>query len=148
MEEAKYTARQIVKHRLGEYRAIKAEQRQIQRQIDDLDGAPGGVNLDGLPRGSGTGDPTGAIVVKRDSLREAYKEKLAELLEAQRRIEAMIEGLEPVERSLLRHRYIEGLSWEGVCVEMHYSWRQTHNIHARALDKLAEMEGETHGKTD
>lgn len=141
--DQKKVARQIIKHRLGEYRAIKAEQLQIARHIDELDGAPSGVKLDGLPRGSGTGDPTWAIVVKRLELQEEYREKMSELLEAQRRIETMIEGLEPVERNLLRHRYIEGLSWEGVCVEMHYSWRQTHYIHARALDRMAEMEGGT-----
>jgi hypothetical protein len=43
----------------------------------------------------------------------------------------------------MRHRYLEGLTWEKVCVEMNYSWRQTHNIHARALDKLVDLLGAT-----
>jgi hypothetical protein len=48
----------------------------------------------------------------------------------------------------MRLRYLEGLGWEAVCVEIGYSWRQTHNIHARALAQLLEKYGseEDNGK--
>jgi hypothetical protein len=39
----------------------------------------------------------------------------------------------------MRHRYIDGKSWEEVCVAISYSWRQTHNLHDQALNKLLEM---------
>ena len=55
-------------------------------------------------------------------------------------IEKAIEGLNPTTRMLLRYRYIEGLTWEEVCVRLSYSWRQTHRLHARALDQLREKE--------
>jgi hypothetical protein len=32
------------------------------------------------------------------------------------------------------------MTWEEVCVRIGYSWRQTHNIHSRILDKLADEE--------
>ena len=58
----------------------------------------------------------------------------------------MIEGLEPTERKLARFRYIDGLAWEAVCEMMTYSWRQTHRIHGRMLDKLAAAETERRSK--
>ena len=52
----------------------------------------------------------------------------------------MLENLEPTERKLARFRYIDGLTWEEVCDVMAYSWRQTHRIHGRMLDKLADRQ--------
>lgn len=136
-------ARHAIKRQLSGYQARKRELKQIEALMADLDGAPGGQNLDGMPRGSTVGDPVTAVVAQRLALREKYQAKLSELYEAQRAVEDMIESLDSVERELLRHRYIEGLTWESVCVAISYSWRQTHNLHAQALDKLAaEKEGE------
>ena len=144
MDETMQAARDEVKKRLSAYRAVKAEMRQLVEEYERLKTlatAPGAQKMDGMPRGSGVGDPVGQKVEQLLALQERYATQLERLTAAQVHIEEMIEALEPTERTLLRHRYIEGLSWEGVCVAMSYSWRQTHNIHARALDKLVEMEG-------
>ncbi len=37
---------------------------------------------------------------------------------------------------LLRYRYIEGLTFERIAVELNYSWRQTVRMHGRALSEL------------
>ena len=37
------------------------------------------------------------------------------------------------ERTVLRLRYIQGLKWEKVCVELGYQWDATHKIHRSAL---------------
>ena len=37
------------------------------------------------------------------------------------------------EQRVLRLRYIRGLKWEEVAVEMGYSWKQIHRIHSSAL---------------
>ena len=37
------------------------------------------------------------------------------------------------ERQVLTLRYIKGLKWEEIAVEMHVEWAQVHRIHARAL---------------
>lgn len=140
IREERNRARQDIKRRLGEYRDLKDEQVQIEKQLKYLDGAPSGMNLDGMPRSSGPGDPVASIVGQRLALTEKYEALRDMLTEAQLHIEVMIESLDPVERKLLRHRYIEGLAWEGVCVAMSYSWRQTHRIHAMALDKLVKKE--------
>ena len=138
-----------LKGQLHRYRDLKAEHRQIARELEKVEAfmsAPRPVNLDGMPRASGAGDPVLSVVSLHVSLQERYTAKLAELAAAQATIEDMIEGLEPVERKLMRHRYIEGMAWEEVCVAMSYSWRQIHKLHSRALDKLMEKYGESRGE--
>lgn len=130
-----------LKKQLHKYRDLKAEHRQITMELERVEAfmtGPKGTNWDGMPRGSSGGDPILSVVAHHISLQERYKAKLAELAAAQAHIEDLIESLEPMERKLFRHRYIEGLTWEEVCVAIGYSWRQTHNIHGAALDKLLE----------
>ena len=126
---------------LHSYRDLEAERRQIALELERVEAfmeGPKGTNWDGMPHGSGKGDPILSVVSQHITLQERYQAKLAELAEAQAAIEDLIDGLEPRERKLMRHRYIEGLAWEEVCVAMCYSWRQTHNIHGAALDKILE----------
>lgn len=142
------TEREALKNKLGRYLDIKAERKQIQREIDQL-ADPKGTNWDGMPRGSGGGDVMAGIVEKRDALRRKYEAKLADLTAAQTEIEDMIDGLEPKARRLMRCRYIEGLPWEKVCVAINYAWAQTHRLHSDSLDKLlTETKGGTPNQCD
>ena len=72
-------------------------------------------------------------------LMELYRQKLADLIEGQLRIERVIEGLEPTERELIRLRYIDGAEWLEVAAEIHYEWTHTNRIHARALAKIKDL---------
>ena len=130
-----------LKEQLHNYRAREAERRQLLEQYNALTD-PRGPSLDGMPKGPGAGDPLIGIVTKRQALAEKYRAKLEELAAAQTLIEDMIEGLDPVTRTLMRCRYIDGKTWEEVCVAIGYSWRQTHNLHAKALDDLLQKYGE------
>lgn len=67
-----------------------------------------------------------------------YQFKIEALTARLRRMEEAIEGLGPTERTLMRLRYIEGLSWQAICLRIHYSWQQTHRIHKNALIKIKE----------
>jgi DNA-directed RNA polymerase specialized sigma24 family protein len=131
-----------LKKLLHSYRDLKDEHKQIALELEQVEAfmtAPKGTNWDGMPRGGRAGDPILNVVSQHINLQERYQAKLAELAAAQTQIEELIDSLEPRERKLMRHRYIEGLSWEEVCVAMCYSWRQTHNIHGNALDKILEQ---------
>lgn len=74
-----------------------------------------------------------------DDLAALYRKKRQALAEQLRAIEEALETLGPTERTLMRLRYIEGLSWQAVSLRIHYSWKQTHRIHKNALRKLSEM---------
>ena len=99
----------MTKERLRAYRDLKKEQRQLEQLLE-----------------SG----------ETEALRDCYREKLAQVEQEQLAIEQAIDSLDSLERTVMRHYYIEGLTWEEVCVEVSYSWRQTHNIHSRALEQL------------
>jgi DNA-directed RNA polymerase specialized sigma24 family protein len=137
-----------LKKQLYSYRSLKAEHRQIAMELEKVEAfmtGPKGTNWDGMPRGSGSGDPILSVVTHHIALQERYQTKLAELAAAQTQIEELIDSLAPMERKLFRHRYIEGLTWEEVCVAIGYSWRQTHNLHSAALDKILAREAAADG---
>lgn len=139
-----------IKRELNSYRDLSAEHSQLEEELRRLEAAmysPGGPNMDGMPRGSGTSNPVERPSIKHLTLLEKYRMQLDELDGAQLKIEEMIEGLDCTERRLARFRYIDGLTWEAVCDRMCYSWRQTHRIHGRMLDKLVDAELARRNKT-
>ena len=102
----------MTKQELRNYRQMKAELSDIDRLVKRLND------------------------LKLPELTEIYCEKIENLKTRLKRIEDAIAELEPVERRLMRLRYIDGLEWHQVAVRISYSWQQTHRIHARALIKL------------
>jgi RNA polymerase sigma factor (sigma-70 family) len=137
-----------VKNQLSSYKGIKLERDHLATMVEELEAdlySLGSPNLDGMPHGgAGPGNPTANKAIKHADLRitellTTYRQKLAELTDALTEIENSIKGLEPRERTLIRLYYAEGLTWEKVCTEIGYSWAQTHRIHAKALQKLAEI---------
>lgn len=132
----------MTKEELKQYLQIKRERQQIAVLIMELEAtmaSPATQKLTGMPRNpSGAKSSVETMVERHTALLDQYREKLEQLDEAQAKIEAAIETLDSVERTLMRHRYIEGMKWEEICVEMSYCWRNVHNIHAAALQKLRE----------
>jgi RNA polymerase sigma factor (sigma-70 family) len=140
-EETK-EGKRMTKEELKKYQALKREQAQIEEMLWELQAtmtAPKTAKIDGEPRGPSSGAGLENIVAKHLELEERYNAKLAEIIALRLAIEQAIDTLEPTERQLMRHRYIDGLTWEEVCVKMTYSWRQTHRIHGRALNKLRDQ---------
>lgn len=140
-----------IKKRLNSYKELTAEVSQIRDELARLEitmSSPAGPSLDGMPRSPGAGNPVERMVVKKIDLQERYWARVETLAAAQGAIEDMINGLEPVERRLARYRYIDGLGWDAICEKMNYSWRQTHRIHGRMLDKLVAAEIERRGGSE
>ena len=134
----------MTKEQLKGFRSIKLERDRLLIMIEELEAqmrSPKSQRLDGMPRGgSSPSNPVENLVVKHTELLERYHQKVAELTAATVEIEEAIERLSPRERTLIRLHYIEGLTWEEVCVAMSYSWRQVHRIHAVALAMLKSEE--------
>lgn len=110
----------MTKEQLRQYRSIKIETSQIERRIIELEML--GHDYD--------------IV---QPLRDLYRQKLADLVEGQLKIEQAIESLNPTERELIRLRYIDGAEWMDVAETINYEWAQTHRVHARALAKIKNL---------
>jgi RNA polymerase sigma factor (sigma-70 family) len=130
----------VTKEQLRAYRAIRLERDKLLDMLRELETtiySPAIPKLDPAPGGGCNGaSPVEIAATKHDELRTRYLQKVAELEDAMAKIEAAILVLDPTERTLVRLYYIKGKTWEEVCVEMSYSWRQVHRIHAKALEKL------------
>lgn len=111
----------VTKDQLLAYRPMREEAQDIERRLRSIERLP---------------EPDRAVL---EPLRALYLKKLAELVDAQVRIENALNQLSTVERSLIRYRYFDGLEWHQVCRRIHYEWRQTHRIHARALRRLGDL---------
>ena len=72
-------------------------------------------------------------------LQESYDKRAKAIIAEQIHIENAIAALaDPIERAVLGYKYIDGLNWEQICVKISYSWRNTHYIHAKALENIKE----------
>lgn len=137
------------KEKLQRYGAIVKERQQLEEMLEEIETrlySPKAQQLTGMPSApSRNGSTLETAVVENsedlEELREHYARLIESLAAEQLAIEKAIEALEPVARTLLRYRYIEGRKWEEICVLLNYSWRQTHRLHAAAL---IELKGEKH----
>lgn len=129
----------MTKAKLREWRSLKLEKDDLERRVASLKYGPGGVRLDGMPRSGKISNPTCSEAIDHTELIELYEEKSAELDKVLLELETAIQCLEPRERTLIRLYYADGLTWEEVCVTMHYEWAQTHRIHKAALEKLKDV---------
>ena len=136
----------MTKTRLRNYRNNRKEQAQLKARLEELEAALYYPKIPHLTDMPGGGKPEGNyqedLAIHHIELQALYNAKLADLRAEQLEIEKTIEGLPQIERMLLGFRYLDGLTWEEVCVKMGYSWTQTHEYHGRALRRLKEMDEE------
>lgn len=96
------------------------------------------IQLSKEPKGTNSVvDKLGETVSKIVDLQNEINDQLKIYYKKVRYIEKAIEKLPPREALLIRLRYLDQKRWEEICVEMNYSWRQIHYIHAEALKMLA-----------
>lgn len=127
----------MTKQELQQYKKIEREVQGLKERLDEMRLtmiAPTIPQLTGLPSGGIVTDKVMKAVERYLAASEVFANKLDELTGELYYIEACIDHLEdPNERTLLRLRYIAGMKWENICVEMNYAWAQIHRIHADAL---------------
>ena len=129
----------MTKERLRNYKYIEKEREQLLHQLEEIEAAlynPRIQRLTGMPSAPSPDNAQENLAIKHTELMDRYQAKREELAAEQLAIEDAIEALDPTARMLMRYRYLDGLTWEEVCVQMSYSWAQTHRIHGAALRKL------------
>ena len=139
MEQTIQETNEQKKEYLRSYRAAVKREERILEDIQELRASkafPAAISYDGMPKGSNQTDLSDYI----ETLERMIENLKAERLEKIRRREKIEKAIKDMsddnEREVLRLRYIDGKKWEEVCIEMGYSWRQTHYIHSRALHNL------------
>ena len=89
---------------------------------------------DGMPHGSGISKPTENKAVRlADKSLRLIQAKL-DAIAIRQEIFDTIDSIDGTEGDVLYEKYINLKTWEQVCVDINYSWMQTHRYHRRALD--------------
>ena len=136
----------MTKERLRKYRAIKLERDHIRAKIEEIETLLYSLRspqMSGMPRGGNEtrDDRRDALIERKTELRALYAQKEEALDMEILAIEAAISALSnPIERTLMRLYYIDGLTWEEVAVRIHYGWTKTHELHGSALRQLKQQE--------
>ena len=82
-------------------------------------------------------DMIGNLLADIEDLINIYKEEELNLIKQQIKIEKAISNLEdPTDRNIVRLKYIDGHTWEKICVILNYSWNGIHKKHRKILEKI------------
>lgn len=139
MDEKELTENEKKKEYLKSYRkALRREQRILDEiQCLRLDKMFPSIVQDGMPHGSSQEDLSGYAATLDEMIEDLKKERL-EKVKIRKKIEQSIRNLENEdEQEVLRLRYISGLKWEEVAVEMNLTRRRVIQIHGKALINFA-----------
>lgn len=129
-----------IKYRLQNYSRLVQEIDQLSDQVfslrQNMYSLKSSSDMSIIPASSGNHDKIGDIVAKMADLENQYLHKIDKLVEEKVKLERLIEVLEPVERLLIRTKYIECKTFEEVAVLIGYTWRHTIRLHGKILNKL------------
>lgn len=129
----------MTKERLRNYRTLLKEKEILEQQIETVEATlfnPKIQRIKQTPGVRSVGNAVEDLAAKHMELIDLYQDKLTGIATELIEIERAIDALPPTERNLMRLYYINGKTWESVCVSIGYSWKQVHRIHGRALDML------------
>lgn len=127
------------KEYLQQYRTAEAEERRLELEIERwrARAAKMTAGYGSTPAGSGDGRSLERTVAHIDALIRQLTDQRDKLARLRREIGTAISSVpDPKLQELLRLRYIEGMTFEKIAVDMNYSWRQAIRLHGIALSKV------------
>lgn len=127
------------------YRDLHREVRQLKRQLqsfEELMYSPRGQRFTSIPGAtSGKGYTMADVVANHMELEKTFKDKANELAQELVDLEKAVESLEStLERSIMRYRYFDGMSWHKISEKTHISEPQLYRYHSSALRNLADYQ--------
>lgn len=131
----------MTKKDLQDFRKLITERESLQNQIEQLNAQIQHVtpSYGVQPRGGKSAD-TADKIIKLVELKREYEYKCDRITDKQIRIETEIEKLtDPVERAVLRCRYINNMTWEDIQLLIHYERTKTFYIHSSAIKNFEKI---------
>ena len=129
----------MTKEKLKEYIRIKEEAEQLRDLVlttREQMLSIGAVVIDDLPKPTTKSDKIATIIANYQELCQKYWVKQIQCIKQLVEIDKGLERLSPLERTLMRKRYIEGKGWELISKEMHYSCPHVKRLHSIVLRKI------------
>ena len=128
------TAKEYLRQYEYAVKRIRRLEEEYEAELLLIDAVRSVSDNDGMPHGSGISTPTEdkAIRLADKALRlvDARREAIA----IRQEVFDLVDSIKGTEGEVLYHRYILLKSWEQVCVDINYSWMQTHRYHHKALE--------------
>jgi len=133
MNKSKTTARDFLSQAYRIDQRINSKLEQVE-SLNEL-ATKATSTLTGMPRNSNRATSTMAdAVAKIIDLQAEINCDIDSLVDLKREIVSVIKSIEHLEyQTLLEKRYLCFLTWEQIAVDMHYSLRWVHIIHAKTL---------------
>ena len=129
----------------AEKKAVLLEYQAIERRIKRLQSEKRGwlekatavsPNLSDMPKSGGT-DKIQNAVCRIADIEQKINRDIDRKIDLRERIEAAICAIPDGRlRDLMRYRYIDGMTWEQIAVEMHYSYVHICRMHGQALAQI------------
>lgn len=129
----------------AEKKAVLLEYQAIERRIKRLQVEKQGwmekatavsPNLSDMPKGGGT-DKIQNAVCRIADIEQKINRDIDRQIDLRERIEAAVCAISDGKlRDLMRYRYIDGMTWEQIAVEMHYSYVHICRMHGQALAQI------------
>ena len=135
----------MTKQELQSYRQIKREIREIENTMRELNTqiySPRIPKLTGMPTAANAepGSAQERAATALFELREKYHENVARLYRRAGEIETAIELLnDPLQRRILRMRYIDGSSWVAIAHRANISESYALQVHGFALHAISKI---------
>ena len=125
------------KEYLLEIKTIRHKINFLQTEVERLrtDAESVGINLDGLPKGTGKSTFEN-IAIQLAECESKLQARLSELWSKQMHAIELLERLKPKHRMILTEYYIEDKTWERIAYEQDLSWRHCYRLHGYALAEL------------
>lgn len=127
------------KEYLNSYRNLCKKIKSLEDQLQSLREVEQSAKiqqLSDMPHGSKQSDLSDYMVRLDKVLSKIIKAK-QECEDRKLEIESCIADMpDGIEADILHKRYLELKTWEQICCEIGYSWKQTHRLHSKALSNF------------
>lgn len=129
----------IKKEYLNSYKNLCRKLKSLEEQLESLRESEQSAKIQqitDMPHGNKQTDLSD-YMVKLDKILSKVIRTKKECMDRKLDIESHIADMpDGIECAILRKRYIELKPWEKICVEVGYSWMQTHRLHSNALSNI------------
>ena len=136
---------QLLDRYLSQYKRCIKHKRTLEHRRDEIikefDYPLGAVSYDGMPKGSGGGVGCASLSFRLDEINTRINAQLHKSTRVLANIMDVIEFLpeNSMERSIIEHRYIDRMSWERICGEVHLSRTPATRYWKKGLYELLEF---------
>lgn len=127
------TAKEFLKQYEHASRIVQRCKTEYETEVEKIDAIGSTLSNDGMPHGSGISRKTEDKAIRLAEKATKWKAAELEAIAKRQEVFEVIYDIKGIEGEILIERYINLRKWEDICVLIHYSWRGTHKIHARAL---------------